>query len=311
MRIKKLKLVASLIFLLSCTTMKQKSSIEQLPNGHFSLKCDHISIEIDPNLGGRVISAKLDDRELLLQEREELVNWGSTFWLAPQKLWNWPPPAAIHLGSYGAKIHGDSLVLTSEIDEQFACQVSKTFHFNEDRNCLEIEYRIINEGDAILEIGPWEITVVPANETKVFFARGKEPSGANSNLFFEDRGGIAWLDYETAELMDAQKLFDNSREGWLAYINGDMLFVKSFEIIPPESLAPGQGNVEVYVSKKFEYIELENHGKYASLAPGEHLDYQVRWYLRILPAEVSSGNFPSEELLHYVEKIIQDSGAAK
>jgi hypothetical protein len=303
MRIKKLKLLASLIFLVSCTTMQQKESIEQLPNGNFSLKYDHISIEIDPDLGGRVISAKLDDQELLLQERKELLNWGSTFWLAPQKLWNWPPPAAIHLGSYTAKIHGDSLKLTSEIDEQFACRVSKTFLFNEDRNCLEIEYRIINEADTALEVGPWEITVVPAKGAKVFFARGEEPIGANSNLVFEDKEGIAWFDYDDAALMDAQKIYNNATQGWLAHINGDMLFVKSFDIIPANSLAPGQGNVEVYVSKKFEYIELENHGKYLRIPAGDSLTYKVKWYFRKLPAEIQKGSY-SVELINFVRKVV-------
>lgn len=303
MRIKKLGLLVSLIFLVSCTTMKQKGGIDQLPNGHFSLKYDHVSIEIDPDLGGRVISAKLDDQELLLQEREDLVNWGSTFWLAPQELWNWPPPPAIHLGSYAATIHGDSLILTSEIDEQFTCQVSKFFHFNEDRNCLEIDYQIINKGDTILEIGPWEISVVPAKGAKVFFARGEEPSGANSNLVFEDKDAIAWFDYESAELMDAQKIYNNATQGWLAHINGDMLFVKSFEIIPANSLAPGQGNVEVYVSKKFEYIELENHGKYLQIPAGDSLAYKVKWHFRKLPAEIQKGSY-SVELINFVRNLV-------
>jgi hypothetical protein len=303
MRIKKLGLLALLIFLVSCTTMKQKDGIEQLPNGHFLLKYDHISIEIDPDLGGRIISAKLHDQELLLQEREDLVNWGSTFWLAPQKLWNWPPPAAIHLGSYTSKMHGDSLELTSEIDEQFACRVSKTFHFNEERNCLEIEYRIINEADTTLEIGPWEITVVPAKGAKVFFARGQEPAETNSNLVFEDKDSIAWFDYDTAELMDAQKLFDNSREGWLAYVHGDLLFIKSFEVVPPESLAPGQGNVEVYVSKKFEYIELENHGEYPRIPAGDSYSYNTKWYLREIPSELHSDSY-SKELIGFAQNIV-------
>jgi hypothetical protein len=303
MRIKLLRLIPALIFIISCTTMSQKGGIEKMPDGRFSMKHDIISMEIDPDLGGRVISAKLDDQELLLQGREELLNWGSTFWLAPQKLWNWPPPLAIHLGSYTSKIHGDSLQLTSEIDEQFGCRVSKTFHFNGYRNCLEIEYRIINEADTTLEIGPWEITVVPAKGAKVFFARGEEPIEANSNLVFKDRDSIAWFDYTSAELMDAQKIFNNSRGGWLAYINGDMLFVKYFEIVPAESLAPGQGNVEVYVSKRFEYIELENHGRFKQIPAGEMHTYKVKWYFRKIPKEIQINSY-SKELIEFFRNVV-------
>jgi hypothetical protein len=103
--------------------------------------------------------------------------------------------------------------------------------------------------------------------------------------------------------MDAQKLFDNSREGWLAYVHGDLLFIKSFEVVPPESLAPGQGNVEVYVSKKFEYIELENHGKYNGIVPGASTAYKVSWHFRRLPEVILQDDY-SKELIDFVRKVV-------
>ena len=57
--------------------------IEHLQNGHFIIRHDKFLFEIDPDLGARIISAKINDSELLLQERDSLVNWASTFWLAP------------------------------------------------------------------------------------------------------------------------------------------------------------------------------------------------------------------------------------
>lgn len=303
-----LKWLFYLIFTMSiaaCSALKNKQMVEQLPNGHFSIRYNNIDLEIDPDLGARVISAKINDDELLLQERDSLMNWGSTFWLGPQSLWNWPPPEAIQLGKYASEIHGNKLKLTSEIDKRFEYRVTKTFQVNERNNCLEIEYQIINEADSARQIGPWEITVIPSEGAKVFFPAGQEPQNTKSNIQFENKNEIAWFAYEHENMSDWQKMFHNPSAGWLAHINKNRtLFIKTFEIVSPNEIAPGQGNVEVYISKKSEYIELENHGKYTLLQPGASLAYKVNWYLTQLPTGINTDEH-SEELIKFVIEMVQ------
>lgn len=307
MKFEKLGYVVPLVLFMSCSNMKSNSLIEQLQNGHYSIKYDNISLEIDPDLGARIISVKINSKELLLQERDELVNWGSTFWLAPQSLWNWPPPHAIHLGRYEAEINEYRLLFTSDIDAQFGVRSSKEFSFDEEKKCLEIQYKIINESDSALQYGPWEITVVPAKKAKVFFPIGKEPVGTKSTIQFENRDGIAWFDYTPETLSNRQKTFNNTPAGWLAYLNGDRtLFVKTFDDVSPEEIAQGQGNIEVYVSKEFEYIELENHGKYTLLQPGESMKYKVNWYISSLPNSITSDEY-SEALIDHVRTIVEEN----
>lgn len=279
--------------------------IEQVQNGHYIILHDNIGFEIAPNLGARVISAKINGDELLLQERDSLLNWGSTFWVAPQSVWNWPPPQAMHLGNYQSKIDSDRLLLTSNVDPKYGIITSKEFHYNEMKKCLEIHYKIVNETDSVQQYGPWEITVIPAEGAKVFFLMGGEPEGTKSNIKFENHNGIAWFKYEHEKMDVWHKIFNNPAEGWLAHINENKtLFIKSFELISPKDIAPGQGNIEVYISKKFKYIELENHGKYTILPPGESLSYKVNWYISSLPDTISEDQY-SEELVKLVRKIIQ------
>lgn len=285
-------------------TVYGQNMIKELPNGHHSLMHKNIAFEIDPDLGARIISAKIDENEVLLQERDGLQNWGSTFWPSPQSQWNWPPPREIHLGKYTADIHGAKLKLQSETDLDLGISVIKWYSFNEQQNCLEIEYQIKNDTDSSMQIGPWEIVCVPAENSNVFFPLGESPENVQSTLEFEDIDGIGWFEYNPDVLAGSQKIFNNAKEGWLAYINeNNTLFVKSFPLLSSSEIAPGQGNVEVYVSKTFKYIELENHGKYTLLKPGESLEYTVRWYLLKIPESISNDSY-SDELIDFVKSII-------
>ena len=301
----KILVLLSLGAMLNACTGGNTTTIDKLDNGYYSIIHKNLSFTINPALGARVISAKVEDKELLLQERGELLNWGSTFWPSPQSNWNWPPPHAFQFGAYIPEITNDRLILKSEVDPKMGMQTVKTFTFNEKKNCLEIEYQILNDTDSILRVGPWEIVCVPAIGSKVFFPMGTSPKDISSSLEFTKTDGIGWFDFDKENLESNHKLFNNSLEGWLAHINGQrVLFIKTFELVPAEDLPPGQGNVEVYVSKQMEYIELENHGKFTELAPHESLQYTTQWYISDLPESIADTVF-SYALIEQVLSIIQ------
>ena len=291
-------------FTILCSFYEMESTVKKLANRHYLIRHENISIEIDPYLGARIISAKIDNEELLLQERDSLLNWGSTFWIAPQSLWKWPPPEAIQYGSYDTAIHDDTLILTSEIDQKFGFRVCKRLHFNISNNSLEICYEIINETDSSKWIGPWEVTVIPSGGAKVFYPSGKEVPGTRSNIQFDEFSGIAWYEYKREEVEDWHKIFRIPQKGWLGHVNKNRtLFIKTFSLVQPKYLALGHGNIEVYISKKSEYIELENHGVYEVLQPGEKLVYNVKWYIGKLPEHISDKEY-SNELLNHVNSVV-------
>lgn len=291
---------------LSCKSKKQQQMINKTEDGKYSLSRGNLTLIIDPNLGARVISAKFNNHEILLQERDDLVNWGSTLWPAPQSRWNWPPPAAMHIGLYASKIQGNRLVLESETDTTFGLRTIKTFSFDDLESALAIEYQIFNDSDSAQSVGLWEISCVPGSGI-VFFPFGEIPGNTVNNLDLDIVDGIGILKYEPEKFEPWHKVFNNAAEGWLAHVNDDnILFIKSFEKVPSDEIAPGQGNVEVYVSKPLEYIELENHGSYRRIPTGGSHLYKVKWYFRKLPTELSPGDFPSKELISYVKKIIKE-----
>ena len=77
-----------------------------------------------------------------------------------------------------------------------------------------------------------------------------------------------------------QKLFSTAYGGWMAHYYRGLLFVKCFPDIRPDEVPPGQGEVEIFVAPKGRYLELENHGKYVELQPGESLMYRQKWFLK-------------------------------
>lgn len=290
---------------MSCTSEEQnEETIKKLENGHFSIQHNDLSFVIDPTAGGRILSAKVGEGELLLQKRDSLVNWGSTFWSAPQSVWNWPPPAAISVGKYRSEVIGDMLVMESEVDEMYKFSVRKTMELNPAKNGLKIQYEITNAADSVQSMGPWEVTCVPGGGS-VFFPIGQSLDYAENNLEFDQKEDIAWFTYDPDRLKEWQKLFNNVSEGWLTFIDDNgLLFIKSFEKIPSDKLAPEQGNVEVFINKPLKYIELENHGRYTRLEPGESFTYSVYWYLSQLPKGINANEY-SEELIKHVRDMIQ------
>ena len=100
--------------------------------------------------------------------------------------------------------------------------------------------------------------------------------------------GILWYEHNWDSLPRSQKVFADAEEGWLAHVTRDnLLFIKKFEDIPLKSQAFGQGEVEIYASSDFDYIELENHGRNTLLNPDEFLNYRVKWYITKIPSEIS------------------------
>lgn len=91
---------------------------------------------------------------------------------------------------------------------------------------------------------------------------------------------MVWVPCPDGTNERGQKLFSTAYGGWMAHYYRGLLFVKCFPDIRPDEAPPGQGEVEIFVAPKGRYLELENHGKYVELQPGESLMYRQKWFLK-------------------------------
>ena len=264
--------------------------------GKYDLKNGHLSMTIDAAKGGKILSFKYDDREIISQLRWPEA-FGSTFWTSPQKEWNWPPVKEFDKNPYTVEQDGATLRMTSEVSERLKCRVGKTFTIDEKDGAIVITYTITNEGDEPRSVAPWEVTRVQNEGGLIFFdapVDGIWPAGL---MDFKAQHGLAW--YQTDETNENRKVNADGK-GWLAYCAKGLLLVKRFDDLTPEQPAPGEAEIQVYVNRGKAHIELESQGAYQLLQPKESLSWTVRWYLVPFDGEAT----PSEALAKQVRDIV-------
>ena len=278
------------------TVSAQPAQGDQDATGLYSLQCGHVKMGINAAKGGKILSLKYDDREMLSQLRWPEA-FGSTFWTSPQKEWNWPPVKEFDKNPYTVTQDGGTLKMTSEVSERLKCRVGKTFTTDEKDGAIVVTYTITNEGSEPRKVAPWEITRVENEGGVIFFdapVDGIWPAGL---MDFKTQYGLAW--YQTDERNENRKVNADGK-GWLAYCSRGLLLVKRFDDLTPEQPAPDEAEVQVYVNRGKAHIELESQGAYQLLQPKESLSWTVRWYL--MPYEGEA--VPSEALAKQVRDIV-------
>jgi len=236
--------------------------------------------------GGRIISYTCNQKEILTQSSEH-ENFGSTLWTAPQSDWGWPPFAVLDSMDYLVEQKGAVLKMTSQPDPKSGFQFVKTWTVAGD-NSIRIEYLIRNISEKPQSVGAWDVTRVPCGGI-VFFPDGGPEKVPVSNLKPElQKDGISWNSINKKPIRDNLKMFSTAKEGWLAYAINGLLFIKQFPDTKPENYSPQQGEVEIYINNEKSYIELENHGAYQSLKPGESLSYKETWFISQIPETVKN-----------------------
>ena len=269
---------------------------EQGAEGRYNLTCGHVKMEIDANKGGKILSLKYDDQEMLSQLRWPEA-FGSTFWTSPQKEWNWPPVKEFDKNPYTVEQDGGTLKMTSEVSERLKCRVGKTFATDEKDGAIIVTYTITNEGSEPRKVAPWEITRVENEGGLIFFDAPVADIWPAGLMDFKAEHGLAW--YQTDQTNENRKVNADGK-GWLAYCSRGLLLVKRFDDLTPEQPAPDEAEVQVYVNRGKAHIELESQGAYQLLQPQESLSWTVRWYL--VPFEGEA--VPSEALAKQVRLIL-------
>jgi hypothetical protein len=140
-----------------------------------------------------------------------------------------------------------------------------------------------------------------------FFVTGGGPYEP-SDLPARELDGVTWVHHDQAVIRGHQKLFADTPEGWIAHVDGDALFVKSFPHVARDAQAPGESQVEIYASSLHRYVEVEQQGAYEELPQGGSRTWRVEWRVRRLPVGVPR-ELGSLDLVRYVRGVIQPVGA--
>ena len=101
-------------------------AVQALEDSKYSIAVGDVTLTVDAAHGGKVLSYKLGDKEVLNQGRFP-NSFGSTFWTSPQREWNWPPVAEYDTKAFEAAVEGNTLVLTGQKSERFGYRIRKAF----------------------------------------------------------------------------------------------------------------------------------------------------------------------------------------
>lgn len=308
-------LVASLA---ACSKTEQQTTspdVKSLPafiqqqGSQYAIKQGELTMEIDPAVGGRIASVKYQQHEILLTaDQINTLWWGSVLWSSPQNDWNWPPVETLDSKPYSVSVEGNRLVLTSGVDERTGYQFVKRYGISDSTNhAFAITYSIYNRSDQVKTVAPWELTRIPTRGI-VLFPTGERAmeSGIFYPMDIQQMGEISWFSYDTKKIRrDHQKLMTDGKEGWIAYVDRGHLLVKAFADVPAHAIADNEGEIELFADEKKTYLEIQQQGVITTLQPGEHLDWDVIWYVKKLPNELSV-DMGSEELVGYIRQIVNE-----
>ena len=295
------KLMAALIAVVISGAASAQTVQGSVDEG-FTITAGNVTMTVSAKEGGKIMSYKYDDKEMLSQLRMQ-NQYGSTFWTSPQKEWNWPPVTEFDRGAYtdetDAANSSKSLVLISQIARKLPFQIQKQYTPDAKGKYIRIAYTIINKGDVERKVAPWEISRVVADESGLIFfdapVEGITPAGL---IPFKGEAGASWYNFEQGA---QNRKINADGKGWLAYAANGLLMIKKFDDLTPSQPAPDEAEIQVYVNQGKTYIELESQGEYKTLAPGESLTWTVDWYLIPIKDEA----VPSKKLLDLVRKTIK------
>lgn len=245
---------------------------------HYSTNWANLLVTVDAQKGGRIVSLRVGDEELLTDTTVHPIYYGSTLWLSPQHRW-WPPPLAVDTDPYQVHSIANPLTLLSRPDPLLGLQIRKSFFAEAADSSLRITYTVINRTDTAQSVALWEVTRL-RKDAEVTFALDaasdrnapfkKHPSWSAENKDYHLRVAVRDTIVDKASY--------NAR-GWVRYTRGDRQLLKRFPDLTLAELPPRQNEVEVYIDDS-PYLEVEQHSAYQTLARQDSLSWTVHWYPR-------------------------------
>ena len=297
----KLNAILAVAALLGATALSAQT-VQKLDDEKYVLSVQDLSMTVDAGHGGKILSFKLGEQEVLAQNpaaapqpaqpgegqpRRRFFNpnsYGSTFWTSPQAEWNWPPVPEYDNLPYTAEIKDGpvkvadvilpALFLQGQVSK-YGYRVCKAFTVDPSDLAFVITYSIVNESGETRKIAPWQISRVPNGGFLEFDAKpeGVTPADLMKVTFAE---GLATLEVDVA---DQNRKINVDGKGWLNFRDKGLVLTQRFPDIAQDAAAPGEAEIQVYIDARKSFVEIEAQGPYTELKPGEKLDWTDRWYL--------------------------------
>ena len=239
-----------------------------------TLTRDSLSLTVDPNYGGRLISVKYGERELLSTVRDSMgFRYGSTAWASPQADWGWPPPAALDRDPYTVQqVEAHSVLLKGKETED-GLVLQKRYRLGPDSD-IGLTYWLTYNGDTVRSVAAWEVTRLPYRGRIEFYADSVRSERTENLLTSRDSFHTIYFDERHTA---PGKVFATLDSVPARYFVDDLVLEKHTVVTELHRVAPGQAPLEIYVDPPKQFAEFELQGDYRELRYGETATLRTKW----------------------------------
>jgi hypothetical protein len=264
-------------------------------------------------VGPRLIRYGFVGDDNILKEYEDLMGttgsaeWqiygGHRFWHAPE---SWPRTYAPDNAPVTYAWDGTTLTLTPPPEDENGVQKQLEVTMDPDTGGVTVLHRMTNLNPWPITAAPWCLTVMRQGGVGVYPQEPYAPHG-NDNLLpvrplvlwsYTDMADERWtwgsryiLLEQDPDASGPQKAGMLNKQGWMAYLWDDLVFIKTFPYVKGAAYPDYNCNVETYTDA--DMLELESLGPLAELAADNGMiEYAETWRLfkeQVRPTEEDIG----------------------
>jgi len=195
--------------------------------------------------------------------------------------------------------------MESETSQKLGLSVRQRLTAEPEKGSVLLEYEFTNRGSTPRKVAPWQNTRVRPNGLTFYPASRPTYNIQYNTLDLAPVDKIVWFEHEPSKVKDNLKSYADGEDGWMAQLDGRLLFIKLFDDVPPTAQAPNEGEIVIYVPISGKFVEMENQGAYQELVPGASFTWKLRWVLRQLPDDIA-GRKGNPALVEYARKIARE-----
>lgn len=286
---------------------------------------DTTEVVISLDVGPRIISyRRLNGPNILKNYEEEIgqanedafmIRGGHRLWIAPedeQVTYHWDNQPV----DYREEEDG-TFVFFSQQTEPLRIEKELRVSLAPDGSRVRIGHTARNVGDEPIRIATWGLTVM---ETEGLALVPMGPLGSHPEDLLPNRNLILW---PYTDLTDPRLHFGRNyillrqspslgpikfgmglQAGWVGYLCGEDLFIKTFPYLPGVTYPDMGCNFETFTNETM--IEIESLGPLSDLGPGESTHHDEEWSLFGLdePVELDT----EEKITEWLQPYLQASG---
>ena len=273
----------------------QTVSYEGWPH-NVALSNAHAELIITLDVGPRVISYRTPHSHNVFKnypaqmggsgESEWMIRGGHRLWVAPEGELSYDldnSPVRHELLPNGIRMENAPVA-------PWGLRKILTVTLAEDSSEVTVHHRVVNESDKPLEISSWALSVMAPGGLEIIPlpALGEHPRDLLPNRLivpwaYTDmtdprwRFGSEYITLRQTHDGGPTKLGLAHREKWVAYLNGETLFVKKFDFEEGAAYTDFGCNFETFSNE--EMLEIETLSPLRHLKPGEAVEHTEKWYL--------------------------------